>query len=207
MLRVVGTWEKEVFGFLMSWAILFLFLIILVYTAFVIKNEKVRYLRNGQWRLFCDYQLLIPPWWTAVEESGQLLRFERTDTSYNWMARFERKPCHRLLTVQELLQKECARMEIEFDQKELQQVEDAHFILDTKCREKLSLYSLRLEGTANQFKTERCYLDLFIIKEDQSDYYDLFYSWSSVLNGLIEGPYFEQVLKNLRNCTPPPRRS
>ena len=189
--------RERVSGFFMSWAILFFSLIILLYTAFVIKNEKVRYLRNGQWRPFCDYHLLIPPWWTAVEESAQLLRFERTDTYYDWIARFERKPCHGLLTPQELAEKECVRMEIEFDREQLQQVEDAYFILDTKCREKLSRHSFRLEGTANQFKTERCYLDLFIIKEEQSPHYDLFYSWSSVLNGLVEGPYFEQVLKNL----------
>lgn len=181
----------------MSWAILIIFLTTLIYTAFIVKNEKSQYLRHGQWRPFCDYRLLIPPWWTIREESTRLLRFERMDTHYDWMARFERKSCDSSLTAHDLVQQECARMEIEFDQEQLQQVEDARFIRDAKCRERLAQHSLRLEGTANQFKTERCYLDLLIIKQDQSAYYDLFYSWSSVLYALVEGPYFEEVLKNL----------
>ena len=132
-----------------------------------------------------------------MEETPQLLRFERTDTYYDWIARFERRPCSPTLSAQEIALRECARIEVEFDPDHLQQIADARFVQDEHCRRKLAHHSLRLEGTALQFKTERCHLDLFILKPAEAPYFDLFYSWSSVLHGLVEGPYFDEVLKNL----------
>lgn len=187
---------------MISWILLSILLAALVYTAFTIKREKSRYTRHGRWRQFCDYRLLIPPWWTTIQESPNSLHFERTDTYYDWMARFERRPCDPALTAKEIARAECARIEVEFDRNRLQQIADAHFVLDSECREELSRHSLRLEGTAKQFQTQRCHLDMLIIKRRQCPYYDLFSSWSSVLHGLIEGPYFDQVLKNLRGTTP-----
>ena len=125
------------------------------------------------------------------------MRFERRDTHYEWIARFERKSCPPTLSAQELAQKECERMEVAFGPHSPQKITDARFIKNAILRKNLSNQSIRLEGTAHQFQTHRCYLDLFIIKRDHSPHYDLFYSWSSVLNGLIEGPYFDQVLENL----------
>ena len=155
-------------------------------------------MRHGSWRSFYRHQLLIPPWWTLAQESSLLLRFERSDTHYDWVARFERRPCDPSHTAQDIAQQECTRLKVEFDPDRLQEIADARFIADAKCRKQLAQHSLRLEGTAKQFQTERCHLDLFVIKRPQCSHCYMFSSWSSVLSGLIEGPYFDQVLKNLK---------
>lgn len=180
-----------------SWILLSLIMIALLYTALIIKREKKDYLKRAKLKKFFDYKLLIPPWWSSTEESPQHMRFERQDTHHNWIARFERKPCPPSLTSEEIVQKECERMEIEFGPEPPEKTTDAHFIKNHSLRERLSSQSIRLEGRAHQFQTERCYLDLVIVKQNHCPHYDLFYSRSSVLTGLIEGPYFEQVLKNL----------
>ena len=181
----------------MLWTVLALFLALLLVTATVVKTEKSRYLKQARARVFCGHRLLIPPWWTVIEESPTLLRFERTDTHYHWIARFQKRPCPPHLSAQQAAERECQRAEVEFDPDIVEKTADARFIVDSKCRQKLAGRSLRLEGTARQFQHKRCYLDLLVIKEENAPHYLSFYSWSSVLNGLIEGPYFDEVLKNL----------
>ena len=56
---------------------------------------------------------------------------------------------------------------------------------------------VRLEGTATQEQTERLYYDAFLVREIKSGHYLYAESKSSILNGLVEGPYFEEVMLRL----------
>ncbi|MCY4645111.1 MAG: hypothetical protein OXB88_10880 [Bacteriovoracales bacterium] len=181
----------------MDWIVLALLMAALLYTAIVIKREKLGYFQYGRRKRFYDYTFLVPSWWKLVEESRGLMRFERGDERYDWVARFERKPCLPSSDAKELVQGECERLGIDFDEDRLERIEDARFIQCPQGKKTLGPCSLRLVGTAGQFGTKRCHLDLLVIKRAGRAHYDLFYSWSSVLHALVEGPYFDEVLKNL----------
>ena len=56
---------------------------------------------------------------------------------------------------------------------------------------------VRLEGTATADRKERLYYDAFLIREIKSGFYLYAESKSSVLNGLVEGPYFEAVMTRM----------
>jgi hypothetical protein len=54
-----------------------------------------------------------------------------------------------------------------------------------------------VEGKASQNVVDRIYYDIYIMRALNDDGYFIFESWSSVLNGLVEGPYFEEGLSEL----------
>ena len=53
---------------------------------------------------------------------------------------------------------------------------------------------VRIEGTATQQGTERCYFDAFLFRDHKRGEVLFASSHSSVLNGLVEGPYFEEMI-------------
>ena len=60
---------------------------------------------------------------------------------------------------------------------------------------------LRLEGTATEDGQERLYYDAFIVRHIDQGQYLYAESRSSILNGLVEGPYFEEVMLRLERVS------
>ena len=183
----------------MSWLILCSLIIALLYTALVVKNERSRYLKQGQWTVFGDYQLLIPPWWTPTLHSPQALSYARTDYPSDWHAHFERKPCDPILTAPRY----CSSRMHPPPSTIRPPVSGNYRRMPALCSTpKIASHwpppPCASSGPAGQFSTQRCHLDLLVIKHRHCPYYDLFYSWSSILYGLMEGPYFDEVLRGLR---------
>jgi hexokinase len=56
---------------------------------------------------------------------------------------------------------------------------------------------IRVEGKASQKVIERIYYDIYLTRRLNEPGYFIFESKSSVLNGLVEGPYFEESLSEL----------
>jgi hypothetical protein len=56
---------------------------------------------------------------------------------------------------------------------------------------------IRVEGRASQNVIDRIYYDIYIMRSQDDNGYFLFESWSSVLNGSVEGPFFEESLSEL----------
>ena len=56
---------------------------------------------------------------------------------------------------------------------------------------------IRVEGKASENVVERIYYDIYIMRAQNDSGYFIFESKSSVLNGLVEGPYFEESLAEL----------
>ncbi len=168
-----------------DWIIFIGILLTVIYTAFVILNEKDAYLESAIDTPFFEFNLKIPSWWTQTAKEENLLKYERTDTRYDWYGWFEKKTCDVSDSEESLMEKEIQRMEIKFDEDQL-------------IKEKIGPF-LRYETTATQYGTERVYLDLCVHKKETEPYYYLMYSKSSVLNGLVEGPYFEEVLRHVRS--------
>lgn len=170
-----------------------------VYTMWVIKNEKRTYLKNAREVHFKKFKLFVPSWWGEVpgsSDNGDELVFKRLDTRYEWQANFKWYHEPSQLDLIELFKSKIAERKILFD-------EDSSIIYNPSDFRDGALVSsgrfemVRLEGTATQDRQERLYYDAFLIREKETGEYLYAESRSSVLNGLVEGPYFEEVMIRL----------
>lgn len=184
------------YGAIWEWLIFFGVIYALIYTMFVIKNEKNTFLETAVLRSFKHFDLLIPSWWTQTLDEENAIAFERTDTRYDWKATF---------TWLQFTEKDL-ELSLEDKFKELIQDRKILFDLDTgailnpsdflshPASQKEGISMLRIEGTASEDEVDRVYFDAFILKDEQAQGYLFCESRSSVLNGLVEGPYFEEVI-------------
>ena len=184
-----------------QWLVFFAIMALGVYTLKVIKNEKRNYLENAQTILFKNFVLLTPRWWTLIPgESENEISFKRTDTRYEWEARFAWFEEKSNLDLIELFKEKIHARKILFDE------ENSVIHNPSDFREKDLISSgrfemVRLEGTATADRMERLYYDAFLVREINSGHYLYAESQSSVLNGLVEGPYFEEVMLRLSLST------
>jgi hypothetical protein len=181
----------------LEWTILFLLFGFGIYTLWVIKNEKKNYLKEGREINFKNFILLVPKWWGEVpSESDHVLSFKRLDTRYEWEANFiwNENPSNK--EIRELFIDHINDRKILFDT-------DTSIIYNPSDFKTGPLVQsgnfemVRLEGTATCDKAERLYYDAFLVRNLQDNKYLYAESKSSVLNGLVEGPYFEEVMKRL----------
>jgi hypothetical protein len=168
-----------------------------VYTMIVIKNEMKNYLANAREIIFKQFTMKIPTWWGEVpSESSDELCFKRLDTRYEWEARFIWNQNGPKIDLIELFKSHIADRKILFDEETSiiynpSDFKTGHLIAS-------GLYEMvRLEGTATADRHERLYYDAFIVREKASGSFLYAESKSSVLNGLVEGPYFEEVMISL----------
>lgn len=170
-----------------------------VYTMWVIKNEKRTYLKNAREVHFKKFKLFVPSWWGEVSgsaDNGDELVFKRLDTRYEWQANFKWYHEPSQLDLIELFKSKIDDRKILFD-------EDTSIIYNPSDFRDGQLVTsgrfemVRLEGTATQDRQERLYYDAFLIREKETGEYLYAESRSSVLNGLVEGPYFEEVMIRL----------
>jgi uncharacterized phage-like protein YoqJ len=179
---------------LLQWLFLIGLLITGLITVFIIKNEKKTYREEAVSFHWQNFNLLIPNWWTCTEKSKDKLNFKRTDTRYEWYAQFQFIPSE-LKTSDEFIAKHLEDLNIFYDEDEVSiENEAAHLFLDKVICEKVFQFA-RVEGTATQNSLDRVYYDLVIFKLEEKSGFYLFESHASVLNGGVEGPYFEEALK------------
>lgn len=184
-------------GLAFEWLAFFLLMALGIYTMRVIKNEKKNYLENSQDIIFKNFKLVTPRWWSLVDtgDENQIL-FKRLDTRYDWEARFIWNEASSDKDIIELFKEKIHERHILFDE------ENSVIHNPSDFREKdlikSGLYEMvRLEGTATADRAERLYYDAFLIRHLQTGHYMYAESKSSILNGLVEGPYFEEVMLRL----------
>jgi hypothetical protein len=181
-----------------SWLALILFLLFLLYTLIVVVEEKDSFIENALEYSFKQFHFKIPSWWGLIEESEHRVRWQRTDTRYDWEAKLElQNNLDRSISIEEDFKNRIEAMEMVFD------LDSSDILMpsDFKDRQEVqdgSLELVRIEGTATQKGTERCYLDAFLVRDHKRGQTLFATSLSSVLNGLVEGPYFEEMMLNLR---------
>lgn len=178
---------------LVEWFVLALIILALIYAAVVIKNEKYAYEESAVEIDFYGLKCLVPSWWGKVEESENYIRFERTDTYYEWSAEFLHLSEDSRESKQIVLDK-LTEMKVVIDEHEKIDVLPESFFSDQEFSKNFDSY--RLEGTGTLDQIKRVYIDIFACNNKKQAY--LFISKSSVLNGLVEGPYFEEVLRRLK---------
>jgi hypothetical protein len=183
--------------FAFEWFFLFLLIGLGIYTMWIIKNERKTYIKNAREVHFKQFKLFVPSWWGEVPtHSENELCFKRLDTRYDWEARFIWTEKAELIDIIELFKDHINDRKILFD-------EDTSIIYNPSDFQEADLITsgqyemVRLEGTATADRQERLYYDAFLIREKSSGAFLYAESKSSILNGLVEGPYFEEVMTRL----------
>jgi len=183
-----------------EWGILLIFIVGMIYAAQVIKNEKRTYLETAIPLSFKHFDFRIPKWWTNTSDETETLIFERKDTYYDWKAHFRWLPFNEGDETKEL---KTAFAEL---------IKDKNIVFDsdTSVIKNPSDFNghqifkdedpdmIRVEGTATQDLQDRIYYDAFLIRDKEQKGFLFCESRSSILNGMLEGPYFEDVLLNAK---------
>lgn len=170
------------------WIFSILTLFMLFYAAIKIKNEPNDYLKKSSIFSFNGFLLRIPSWWTPIINKNDLIRFERTDTRYDWFAEFWIKETN--LSSDILLSKLISSLKVTFDEKD----DFEQITIQSSNDQKITI--TRKEGMSTIDGIERAYFDLFIANVGESKVL-VGKSHSSILNGCVEGPYFEEVIQRL----------
>lgn len=183
----------------MAWAILGLILILALYTLFIIKKEQKNFKEEAKSFQLKHYKLFVPNWWgvEAQAPENDFIKFKRLDTRYDWYAYFCWKN-HSNQSLEKILGLHLAEQEIVFDEDRKIIKNSAELIKNHDLLNSITEF-YRLEGTATQSQEERLYVDYCLIKDKRFEGYFFAESKSSVLNGLVEGPFFEETLKYLEN--------
>lgn len=185
--------------FFFEWLVVIALFLFAIYTMLIIKNEKKTYIKNAKEKIFHGFKLLLPEWWGEVDTQNPLsLMYKRLDTRYDWEAHFVFTPATTPspLSIQELLKAIIEDKKLLFDQ-------DTTIITNPSDFKKGSLLKngdfemCRVEGTATMDRQERLYYDAFMIRHLSTGSTLFCESKSSILNGLVEGPYFEEVVERL----------
>jgi hypothetical protein len=167
-----------------------------IYTLKVIGQEKSSFKQDSYEVQFGDLSLMIPNWWSLTEQTSDRLKFERTDTRYDWYAYFAYFSGSEGKDLPKLLEEKLNLEGIEFDLDVVFETDSRVLFRDDKIQEQFQEV-VRVEGKASQNVVDRIYYDIYFMRRLNDQGYFVFESRSSVLNGLVEGPYFEESLSEL----------
>ncbi len=172
-----------------AWVALFFVFLLTIYMMVIIRREKQTYLTHSSAFLFDDFILYPPSWWEIKNQETGYLSFERADTFYEWVASFQTKELEKVASLKKRL-------------------EDLKIILDHDSS-KMPSFSCELdseweyasiEGTGTQDSERRIFYQGKLFTHRFTKKKLLCESLSSVLNGGLEGPYFEEVLKRIKRA-------
>jgi hypothetical protein len=161
-----------------------------LYTMRVIRREGSTFREESLPHQFHALNLHVPKWWTQTRADSDVIQFERTDTRYDWWARFTLLKDTRLLT--DILAEKVERDELDYDRDDVVIETDPRVLFRRDSMRGCAV--VRVEGKASQRIEDRIYLDIFLIRPVGMEGCYLCESRSSVLNGMVEGPYFEECL-------------
>ncbi|EQC47527.1 hypothetical protein [Bacteriovorax sp. Seq25_V] len=180
---------ENIFG----WSVLTIILVYLTYMAFSIKNETKVALATGKEFRFGGLLFNIPLWWTETFSSDEKYIFERTDTRYDWRATFLKYnfKLNETQNLQDVFESYAIEKKLVFDEENVIIKVPENIISFSD----IGVEALRIEGTATQDDEHRLYIDILIFKN--ADEIFIVESKSSILNGLLEGPFFEQMIANI----------
>jgi hypothetical protein len=183
---------------IVSWLLLALFLIALIYALIVVAEEKETFLETAVDFDFHGFHFSLPSWWSLTVEEEKLIQWERTDTRYDWKAKLEWIESYdKSISIEEDFKNHIEELQMIFDL----DASDIKMPSDFENHPSVvtgDIEIVRIEGTATRAQVSRCYLDAFLIRDITRDKALFATSLSSVLNGVVEGPYFEQMMMNIK---------
>lgn len=147
---------------------------------------------------FHQFTFHVPSWWGQVLEDEFEWQWKRTDTRYDWLASIKlEKDLNRNISIEEDFKNRIEELELVFDLDSADVLFPSDFKNQAPVKEG-HLELVRIEGTATQHGIDRCYFDAFLVRDLKHNETLFASSHSSVLNGLVEGPYFEEMMLNLQ---------
>jgi hypothetical protein len=177
-----------------SWIVLFLGIFLLTYMLRSIGSEKKSFYQDGKWINWKNFKFFIPAWWSQKNENtDQELIFYRADTHYDWYFAVNLFSKNSLQETKELY---LHQHHIIVDDDAVITKDAAFLIQDANFLASISQF-YRIESTATENQEERIYLDAVWIEFHTGEVLQMI-SKSSVLNGGIEGPYVEEVIKGIK---------
>ena len=179
-----------------DWLILLGILGLSFYVLQTVGQESSSFKQDSYTVRFGTLSLTIPNWWTITEQAESRIVFQRTDTRYDWYSRFEYFPNHEDLPLDKILENKLNLEKLEFDQDVVFETDSRVLFRDSEIQEHFQEV-IRVEGKASQDVIQRTYYDIYIMRGLEDQGYFIFESRSSILNGLVEGPYFEESLSEL----------
>ncbi len=185
-------------GHLTDWLILLFILGLAVYTLRIIRQESTTFLEDSFEVEFQHLNLPIPNWWSITRQENQLIEFKRTDTRYDWYARFEFFPAPNETVLTDVLALKVESEELDYDQDDVSIETDSRVLFRDPVTQAYFSEVIRVEGKATQRIEERTYFDMFLFRNKNENGYYICESRSSVLNGLVEGPFFEECLSLMK---------
>lgn len=180
---------------ILEWTLLLAGILFLAYTAVVIKEEKASYLESAHPTKLKNFTFLIPSWWGVINQSDSHIAYERQDTYYEWRADFLWKDSLGEIPIEKQCVNKMKELQLEFDL-DTSIIKNPSDFKNHPAIKSKNLEIVRIEGTATKGGTDRKYIDCFLIRDLQQKAHLWAISESSVLNGAVEGPYFEEVMLN-----------
>lgn len=181
----------------LSWLLLIGALLFSVYALFVIKNEVQTYKDDSAPIRIGRIEIDIANWWTLVKTLPQGFRYERTDGRYEWFGKFECFNPSRFIKIEDIFDSYIKEQDIALDPDSIVTTESSHIFKEIPTRKAIT-ECVRVEGKGSQHNNKRIYWDLYIFRIGTEKEYYQFESWSSVLNGMLEGPFFEEAVSLIR---------
>jgi hypothetical protein len=189
---------ESILNHLFDWVILLLILGGAVYTLKIIRQESTDFLDESFEVEFGKLALPIPQWWSITRQENNLIQFERTDTRYDWYARFEFFPGSNEISLPDILHSKIEQEELDYDKDDVVIETNSQHLFKNAETQKYFTEVIRVEGKASQRIENRVYFDMYLFRHQSDQGYYLCESRSSVLNGLVEGPFFEECLSLIK---------
>ena len=154
-----------------------------------VKRERSKFKEEASLFQFDLIFFFIPRWWSVKEETSDQITFYRQDTHYDWFAQFKKTPSS--LSFKEFVEDYFTRRKIILDDR-VDTTENPKHLFKNSEMHTFFHQGVRFEGTGTENQVDRIYLDVYFLQ--RGNFYFVFESKSSVLNGGIEGPYFEEAI-------------
>ncbi len=178
---------------LFPWFVVIGGLLLAVYTLSIIKNEGKSFKEECYFVSICGLTFPIPDWWDMKKIDDQTLQFSRTDTRYAWRAKYQYMIHSDKTPLLTLLEQYQDKTKIHFDDDVIIETKSEHLIKDKVLAQKFTEV-IRVEGKGTKDIIDRVYVDLYLLRFKEETNYFFFESVSSVLNGFVEGPFFEESI-------------
>lgn len=188
MLNSVTYWLPANFW---GWLVVLIFILALIYATTAISGERKKFLQDGSWITWQDFQFFAPAWWTQKYDIPDSLFFYRSN--YDWFLKISYVT---QASVENAKIAYFTSKNISLDPDAVTTTEKSYCLKDPNILDHVEEF-LRIESTATEQEEERIYLDITWIKLKNRPVLELI-SKSSVLSGGIEGPYAEEVIKEIK---------
>lgn len=180
-----------------EWTIVLILIIFLLYISYKIKNEFKNYSKNKKLIKLKHFNFFVPSWWEPVKDKNKI-KFRSKSSQEIWYSSVEViQSEYNGLKPENMLEKQIEKIHIIFDHDHITYKNKLPGN-NSNLKENHKLNFILKEGTGTENESRRIYLQIAIVQhKEEPNYYLITENLSPVLEGGIEGPYFEELIKSI----------